>query len=145
MGAYISGRVRELRVHSRGLANDLFRLVIAFYSKEAGAGSKHAWQLSTTSISSLSYPAVRGYEGIGNRNSFRLIHSARSNLRAHTFFHLPSTQFLCRTQDNPTITTTGMWSLFDNDRRVFREMMNCKEALTPLINQLNAAMRGWKA
>jgi hypothetical protein len=113
----------------RGLAHNRFQLVITFYSKEAGAGSRHAWQLSTTSISSLSYLVVHAYEGVGNRNSFRSIHSTRANLRAYTFFHLPSTQFLCRTQNNPTVAASGMLSLSDNDWRTFKEMVSCKRAL----------------
>lgn len=119
-------------------------IVTTFYSKEAGAGSKHGWQLSTTSISSLSYFVVRAYEGVGNCNSFRLIHSARANLRAHTFLHLPSTHFLCRTQDKLITTSSGMLSLSDKDWRVFREMVNCKAALAALIKQLGASMRGTK-
>ena len=116
--------------------------VTAFYSKAAGAGSRHAWQLSTTSISSLSYVVVRAHEGIGNRNSFRLIHSARANLQAHTFFHLPSTQFLCKTQDNPTVSPSGTLALSDSDWRTFREMVNCKKALATVIKGFNASMRG---
>ena len=126
----------------RGLADIIPRLVITFYSKEAGAGSKHAWQLSTTSISSLSYIAIRAYEVIGNRNSFRSIHSAHAKLRALKFFHLPSTQFLCRTQDVPTTSSSGTLSLSEKDWRTFREMMNCKKALAAVTKQLNALMRG---
>ena len=53
-----------------------------FYSK-VGAGSRHAWQLSTASISSLLF-VVRAYEGIGNRNSFWSIHSTHAKLQADT-------------------------------------------------------------
>ena len=117
-------------------------IVMAFYTKEAGAGSRHAWQPSTTSISSLSYIVVRAYEGIGNRNSFRLIHSARASLRAHTLFHLPSTQFLCKTQADPITSSPGMLSLSNSDWRTFREMGNCKKALAAVLQAFNASMRG---
>ena len=127
---------------SRGLADIIPQLVITFYSKEAGAGSKHAWQLSTTSISSLSYIAIRAYEVVGNRNSFRPIHSAHANLRAFKFFHLPSTQFLCRTQDVPITSSSGTLSLSNKDWHTFREMINCKMALAAVTKRLNTLMRG---
>ena len=63
-----------------GLADIVPQLVITFYSKEAKAGSKHAWQLSTTSISSLSYIAICAYEVISNHNSFQSIHSTHAKL-----------------------------------------------------------------
>jgi len=115
---------------------------MTFYSKEAGAGSRHAWQLSTTSISSLSYVVVRAYEGIGNRNSFRSIHSTRAKLQTYTFFHLPSTQFLCMTQDNPTTSPSGTLSLSSRDWRTFREMVSYKKTLAIVIKDFNASMRG---
>ena len=128
----------------RDLTNILSQLlVMTFYSKEAGAGSKHGWQSSTTSISSLSYIVICAYEGIGSgRKSFRSIHSAYANLRAHKFFHIPSTQFLCRTQDTPTTSTSGTLSLSERDSRTFREMGNCKKALAEVTKKLNTSMRG---
>ena len=127
---------------SWGLADIIPQLVITFYSKEARGGSKHAWQLLTTSISSLSYIAIRAYEVIGNRNSFRPIHSVHAKLRALKIFHLSSTQFLRRTQDIPTTSSSGTLSLSEKDWRTFREMMNCKKGLAAVIKQLNASMRG---
>ena len=115
--------------------------MITFYSKEAGAGSNHGWQLSTTSLSSVSYLAVHAYEVIGNRNSFQPIHLARANLQAHTFLHLPSTQFLCKTQENPAATSSDTFSLSDKDRRSFRELVSCKVALAAVVKELNASMR----
>jgi hypothetical protein len=116
--------------------------VMAFYTKEAGAGSRHAWQLSTTSIASLSYIVVRAYEGISNCNSFWSIHSARANLLAHTLLHLSSTQFLCRTQVAPITSSPGILSLSDGDWCTFREMVNCKKTLATVIQAFNVSMRG---
>ena len=128
--------------HHQRLADTLSKLVMTFYSKEAGARSNHAWQMSTTSLLSLSYIVVRTYEGISNRNSFRSIHSAHAKLRAHKFLHLPSTQFLCKTQDTPTITSSDMLSLSQKDWRSFKEMVNCKKALADVTKKLNTSMRG---
>ena len=68
--------------------------------------------------------------------------SARASLRAHTFFHLPSTQFLCKTQDNPTVSSSGMLLLSDGDWRTFQEMVNCKKALAVVIRNFGTSMRG---
>lgn len=96
------------------------------------------------SISGLSYIVVRAYEGIGNHNSFRSIHSANAKLHAHKFLHLPSTQFLCKTQDIPTTSSSGMLSLSGGDWFTFREMVRCKKALAEVTNKLNTSMRGSK-
>src|ERR1700689_2744572 len=74
-------------------------LVFACYSKEAGAGSRHAWQASTSAITALSYLVVQAYEEItSTRNSFRSIHRSKASIRAKTFMHIPSSQLLCRLQ-----------------------------------------------
>jgi hypothetical protein len=127
---------------SFGSTDILSELVLTFYSKEAGAGSKHSWQPLTPSISSLSYIVVRAYEGVSNRNSFRLIHSAHAKLRAHKFFHLPSTQFLCRIQDIPTASTSSTLLLSERDWRTFKQMVSCRSELGAAIKKLNASMRG---
>ena len=103
---------------SRNFTDILLARVMTFYSKEAGAGSKHAWQLSTTSISSLSYVVIQAYET------------------------LPSTQFLCKMQDYPTTSSSGTLLLSMSDcQRTFREMVNCKEALDEVTKELDASMR----
>ena len=119
--------------------------VLTFYSKEAGAGCRHAWQQSTTSIGAISYLVVHAFEVVGpSRNLFRLIHSTQVKARAETFMHIPSTQFLCRIQQQPTLDSAGNVVVSEDDWLVFRKLAGdaslCKK-LAPAIKKLSTARR----
>jgi len=119
--------------------------VLALYSKEAGAGARHAWQESTTSIGAISYLVVRAFEVVGpSRNLFRLIHSTQVKTRAETFMHIPSAQFLCRVQERPTLDGSGNFILSEDDWSVFQKLAgnpNRRQKLADAIRSLNAAGR----
>jgi len=121
---------------------------LAFYSKEAGAGSRHAWQESTTSIGAISYLVVHAFEIAGpSRNLFRLVHFAQAHTRAETFIHIPSTQFLCRIQNEPNLDNSGNVILSDNDWTVFSGLAgnpDRRKMLEAAINALNTASRRGK-
>lgn len=124
--------------------------VLTFYSREAGAGCRHAWQESTTSIGAISYLVVRAFEVVGpSRNLFRLIHSTQARARAETFMHLPSTHFLCRIQQRPAVDGPGNVILSEDDWSVFQKLAgdgNRRRAVATAITKLNTANRkrgGW--
>lgn len=119
--------------------------VLTLYSKEAGAGSRHAWQESTTSIGAISYLVVRAYEVVGpSRNLFRLIHSTQAKARAETFMHLPSAQFLCRIQQQPILDGSGNIIVSEDDWSVFRKLAGdagLRKKPAVAIKKLSAAKR----
>ena len=125
--------------------------VLALYSKEAGAGSKHAWQQSTNSIGAISYLVVQAYEAPApNRNnSFRsLLNSQNTTQADRAFLHVPATHFLCRLQDPPTLETPRKLILSENDWLIFQKIAGSsplREKLAGAIKELNAATRGKKA
>jgi hypothetical protein len=116
------------------------------YSREAGAGCRHAWQESTTSIGAISYLVIRAFEVVGglSHNLFRLIHSSRVKTRAETFIHLPSTQFLCKTQQQPGFNNRENINLSDDDWSVFKRIAGnstLRQTLATAIKDLNTASR----
>lgn len=119
--------------------------VLTLYSKEAGAGSRHAWQESTTSIGAISYLIVHTFEIVGLLcNLFRLVHCAQAKTRAETFMHIPSTQFLCRIQKKPTSDNSGNVTLSNVDWTVFQKLTNSpahRQKLATAIKNLNTASR----
>ena len=123
-------------------------LVLALYSKEAGAGSKHAWQQFTNSIAAISYLVIQAYEApaSGRTNLFRSLPNSQVTTRAdRAFLHVPATQFLCRLQDQPTSTTPGKLVLSERDWLVFQKVagsLPLRENLANVIKELNAATRG---
>ena len=129
---------------------DTLTKVLALYSKEAGAGSKHAWQSSTNSIGAILYLVVRVYEttASGHTNEFRSLLNSQTVTRAGwAFLHIPATQFLCRLQDLPTFTTPGKLILAKKDWLVFQKVAGSlvlREKLAEAIKELNAAARGRK-
>ena len=120
-------------------------LVLTLYSKEAGAGSRHGWQESTTSVGAISYLIVHAFEVVGpSRNLFRLIHSTQGKTRAETFMHIPSAQFLCRIQENPALDSLGNVILSENDWSVFRKLAgdpNRRQKLATAIKNISTASR----
>ena len=119
--------------------------VLTLYSKEAGAGSRHAWQESTTLIGAISYLVVRAFEVVGpSRNLFRLIHSTQVKARAETFMHIPSTQFLCRIQQQPILDSSGNVVVSDDDWLVFQKLAgdaSLRKKLAAAIKKLSTAKR----
>jgi len=119
--------------------------VLTLYSKEAGAGSRHGWQESTTLVGAVSYLIVHAFEVVGpSRNLFRLIHSTQTKTRAKTFMHIPSTQFLCRTRGSPTLDSSGDVILSEVDWTGFRGLAgspNHCQKLATAIRDLNTANR----
>lgn len=119
-------------------------LVLTFYSKEAGSGSRHAWQSSTSSISALSYLVVQAYEKSAT-TSFRSVHRSKAGIRAETFLHIPSAQFLCRLQDNVIFDDLQTITVGGKDWTSFQKLSKCSEALGVAIKELTgAAKRGKK-
>jgi len=118
--------------------------VLALYSREAGAGSRHGWQESTTSVGAISYLVIHAFEVVGpSRNLFSLIHSTQAKTRAKTFMHIPSSQFLCRIQESPTFDGSGNVILSEDDWSCFRKLasdLNCQKLATA-IKDLNTANR----
>jgi len=119
-------------------------LVLAFYSKEAGAGSRHAWQASTSAISALSYLVVQTFERMTSANRFRSIHRDKANIRAETFLHIPSTQFLCRLQEEVKFTDPQTILVDKKDWLMFQKFSKCLPALGSAIKELNSAAKGRK-
>ena len=114
-------------------------VALAFYSKEAGAGARHAWQESTTSIGAVSYVVEQAYEATGaGRNQFRsLLNSQVKTHAGKAFLHAPATKFLCRLQDLPTPNVLGgKLTLSDSDWLVFQKLAETtllREALLKAI------------
>jgi hypothetical protein len=118
-------------------------LVLTFYSKEAGSGTRHAWQASTSAISALSYLVVQAFEKTAP-SRFRSVHRSKAGIRADTFFHLPSNQFLCRLQGEVVYTDSQTILVADADWTAFQKLSKCSSALGSAIKGLNGATRGKK-
>jgi hypothetical protein len=119
--------------------------VLACYSKEAGAGSRHAWQASTSAITALSYLVVQAFEGTTSpRNRFRSIHRGKTSIRAETFMHIPSSQFLCRLQEEVKPIDAQTILVGDKDWTAFQKLSKCSQPLREAIKKLNGATRGGK-
>jgi len=104
---YVGEGIRIMSVFCPPIAHTL-ATVLALYSKEAGAGSNHAWQSSTNSIGAISYLVVRVYEAPGCTNQFRSLLNSQTVTRAdQAFLHIPATQFLCRLQDLQSLQRPG--------------------------------------
>ena len=129
---------------------DTLITVLALYSKEAGAGSKHAWQQLSYSIGAVSYLVIQAYEAVApsRQNSFRSQPNSLITTRANrAFLHIPATQFLCKLQDPPTFAAPGKLVLSERDWLVFRRVAGSpalRERLAEAIKKLNAAVRGKK-
>jgi hypothetical protein len=120
-------------------------LVLSCYSKEAGAGSRHAWQASTPAITALSYLVVQAFEGTTSpRNRFRSIHRSKTGIRAETFLHISSSQFLCRVQEEVKYIDTQTILVGDKDWTAFQKFSKCSQSLGEAIKKLNGATRGGK-
>lgn len=120
-------------------------LVLTFYSKEAGAGSRHAWQASSSAITALSYLVVQAFEGTtAKRNRFRSIHRSKASIRAKTFLHIPSSQFLCRLQKEAKSVDAETILVGDKDWTAFQKFSKCLQSLGEAIKALNGAVRGGK-
>ena len=125
--------------------------VLALYSKEAGAGSNHAWQQSANSIGAVSYLVVQAYEAPApNRtNLFRAGLKSQNTTRAEkAFLHIPATQFLCRLKDLSPSIVHGKVVLSEEGWLVFQKVASTSplcEKLADVIKQLNVAIRGRKA
>ena len=118
--------------------------VLTFYSREAGAGARHAWQETTTSIGAISYLVVRAFEVVDqSRNLFRLIHSTQARTRAETFMHISSAQFLCRIQRQPTFDGAGNAVLDKDDWSIFQKLASAanRQKLEMAIKNINATGR----
>jgi len=144
------GKVLELLLYFAHIANALIT-VLALYSREAGAGSKHAWQQSANSIGAISYLVVQAYEAPApsRTNLFRSLLNSQATTRAErSFLHVPATQFLCRLQGPPTSTAPGKLVLSKDDWLVFQKVAGSsplRENLAGAIKELNAATRKKKA
>ena len=118
-------------------------LVLACYSKEAGSGSRHAWQASTSAITALSYLVVQAFEGTtATRKRFRSIHRNKASIRAKTFLHVPSSHFLCRLQEEVKFVDTQTILVGDKDWTAFQKFSKCSQPLGEAIKKLNGATRG---
>ena len=130
--------------HPRDALNALV-VALAFYSKEAGAGARHAWRESTTSIGAVSYAVEQAYEATGaSHNQFHsLLNSQVKTHAGKAFLHAPATQFLCSLQDLPTPNVLGgRLTLSDADWLVFQKLAGTtllREAPSKAIVGLNAA------
>ena len=129
---------------------DTLAAVLALYSKEPGAGSKHAWQALTNSIGAISYLVVQMYEATApsRTNQFRSGLNSQIPTRAErAFLHVLATQFLCQLQDPLILAAPGKLALSEKDLLVFRKVAGTLalcDSLAEAIKELNAATRGKK-
>lgn len=119
------------------------QLVITFYSKEAGSGSRHAWQATTSAITALSYLVLQTFEKATAKH-FRAVHRDKASIRANTFLHATSTQVLCRLQETVVFDNPQTIVVHETDWSVFRRLSGCSSALASAIKDLNSAVRGGK-
>ena len=145
MGKYTPGKVPQFQFISTCNAHINSLLVLACYSKEAGAGSRHAWQATTSAITALSYLVVQAFEGTTTtRNRFRSIHRSKASIRAETFLHIPSSHFLCRLQEEVKSVDAQTILVGDKDWTAFQKFHKCSQPLGEAIKRLNGATRGGK-
>jgi hypothetical protein len=118
--------------------------VLALYSKEAGSGSRHAWQTSTSAISALSYLVVQTFEKAASTR-FRPIHSCQAKIGVATFRHIASSQFLCRLQEEVDFEDSTV-VVGEKDWMVFQKLSTpkCSGVLGSAVKELNAPQKGRK-
>ena len=139
-GVYVAKGI----IYSTGLRIPLTPLsVLAFYSKEAGSGNRHAWQASTSAISNLSYLVVQVFEKT-TPSRFHLIHLSKAGIRANTYLHLPSIQFLCRLQGEVTFTDPQTILITETDWMTFPRLSKSSSALGSAFKELNGGSKGKK-
>jgi len=113
-----------------------------FNSKEASAGSRHAWQSSTSAITALSYLVVQAFEVTVARNCFRSVYRSRTSIRAVTFLHIPSSHFLYRFQEEVNSANAQEIQVGDKDWTTFQNCSKSSQQLGEAIKKLNSATRG---
>ena len=129
---------------------DTLAAVLALYSKEPSAESKHAWQALTNPIGAISYLVVQMYEATApsRTNQFRSGLNSQITTRAErTFLHVPATRYLYQLQDPPILAAPGKLALSEKDLLVFRKVagtLALRDSLAEAIKGLNAATRGKK-
>ena len=93
----------------------------------------------------ISYLVVRAFEVVDpSCNLFRLTHSAQAKTRAETFMYIPSTQFLCRIQDESNLDGSGNVTLSERVWSVFQKLAGDptrRETLAASMRSLNAASK----
>ena len=94
----------------------------------------------------ISYLVVRAFEVVGpSCNLFRLTHSAQAKTRAETFMHsIPSTQFLCRIQDESNLDGSGNDTSSERDWSVFQKLVGDptrRQTLAAAMRSLNVASK----
>ena len=112
-------------------------------SKETGSGSRHAWQASASAISALSYLVIQVFEKTAP-SRFQSIHRSKADIRANTYLHLPSIQFLCRLQGEVTFTDPQTILITKTDWTTFPRLSKCLSALGSAFKELNGGFKGKK-
>lgn len=96
-------------------------------------------------ITALSYLVVQAFEGTTTtRNRFRSVHRSKASIRAKTFLHTPSSNFLCRLQEEVKFADTQTILVGDKDYTAFQKFCKCSQQLGEAIKKLNGATRGGK-
>ena len=111
-------------------------LVLAFYSREAGSGSRHAWQASTSSVGALSYVVVQTFKRMIPPNRLRSTNRSKANIRAETYLHIPSAHFLCRLQEEARFADPQTILVDNKDWAAFQKFSKCLQALGLAIKDL---------
>ena len=104
----------------------------------------------TDSIGAILYLIIQAYEALASShtNLFRSLLNSQVTMWADKMFlHVPATQFLCKLQDTPTLTTLRKLILSERDWLVFQKVAGslplCKD-LEKAIRELSAATWGKK-
>jgi len=88
---------------------------------------------------------VQAFEGSTTiRNRFRSVHRSKASIRAKTFLHIQSSQFLCRLQEEVKPVDAETILVSDKDLTVFQKFGRCSGSLGEAIKKLNSATRGGK-
>lgn len=77
-------------------------------------------------------------------NRFHAIHRNKTNIRAKTFCHIPSTQFLCRFQEEVKFADPQTILVGRKDWVTFQKLSKCSPVLGSAIKELNGATKGEK-
>ena len=92
------------------------------YSKMGGKNGKHAWVLSATHITSVSYLPMQVYEHMHSRQ-FHVVPCVLQHLHIKRFALLPSSSFLCTLNSIPqNITREQYIELSPTDYTCFVEL-----------------------
>ena len=79
-------------------------------------------------------------------SSFCSVHCSKAGIRAETFLHIASAQFLCRLQEKVVFDDLQAIRVGRKDWTSFQKLSNCSEALGEAIKELTGAVkRGKKA